>query len=199
MKILEAVNLCLRALNHAAVNEIGAGDENSALVKTTVESVRKEILIEGYDFNTDRVSMAVDSSGKMPVSPTWLKIRGLPRGITVRYHTDGSGYLWDRPNNEWYAQPLEGIDVVFDITTFHQIPEHFARWIAHESAVRCFQQFNKSDPPRTLIQQRNRAQGNAAATIENISINTGNGFNRLLAAHHGTTTPVRAGGEWVFV
>lgn len=188
MELLEVMNRCLRGSSYPAVNSDDDPDEAAALTNEVIKSVRKRVLSGGFAFNTDRINLAVDVNGRVPVSNAYLKMEVPYRRISAR--KDGTDrFLWDNQAGEWWSDPIT-VTVVTDIENIPDIPFLFAEWIAAESADR-FRAESKGETTATLRQARNSARANAINSLEHASIFTRN--------RNAIASPSRSTAAWLIL
>lgn len=129
MTILEAYNLCLRAIGQSAIASISLADPDVAEIQNVFNAAKREILQPGYPFNTDLVELLPNEDSKIDVSG-YLQIKGLTeKGYTIR-----SGFVWDPANSEYLSTTLGKMSCVID-SNWDDIPDEFKRYIATRAAV----------------------------------------------------------------
>lgn len=150
------------------VQNLDSPEQSSALALETLNQVRRRILAHGWSFNTDKVDLAVNNDGRVPLQKSWLKIL-FPKGIGVR-GLNGGIYAWDIKESDWYSKPIRDARVVFDITDFDTIPEQFADWIQHRAACDYWIDRNKMANP-TFEQFSVNAEVNAINNEPPVNLN----------------------------
>lgn len=204
MKILDAMNRCLRLTGKGAVNDPDSGNEDAAHAKATIKRVRRDILINGYHFNRNVLDLEPNSEGKIQIAESYLRVE-LPVDLSFRKDSDdGQIYLWNIDRNTWHDQTVRDVKVVFDITNpddpgddFEHLPDDFAKWIALQ-AVSEFYMEKKDGVPNTAIQQM--ADEAAAHAINNLApenIDEVTGFARIASAQAGIGSNRQGGRIWV--
>jgi hypothetical protein len=154
-------------------------DETAHRAKSIIERVRREVLANGYDFNTDIVDFVPDTTGKVPISASYLKVR-FPHGLS--YRVDGTArYVWDVEESEFYDETLRDVEVVFDLSTFSHIPDMVGRWIAYRAAIEFFVASNAPEKqvPTTLQALAIKSRTTALNSMNNVTIHGATGWNTL--------------------
>lgn len=135
------MNLVLEANSSQAVTALNANNPTTVRVQNVLRRERRRILRNGYSFNTDIVTLTVDT-GRVPIPQTYLKVL-LPKGYS--YRTDGGvHYVWDIQARDYHDAALNDVTVVFDIEDFEDIAGPFGEWIAREAALKFHEGKNQS-------------------------------------------------------
>jgi hypothetical protein len=181
MKLLDAINICLRANGDESINESTPLSQPASKAQGVVERKRKELLENGYPFNTALLTLTPETDGKVRVARSYL-VHKWPKGITYRVDpTDSSKWiLWDIDDNDYVDVEVEDFEVHFDITDFQNLPDTFARWVAHEAAIAYYGEVNPTAPiPQRLISDALRAHSRFSATMPGFSLDDASGWTAL--------------------
>lgn len=135
---LDAVNLMLASIGQSPVNTLSGTlpkDVNKAVV--ALDSALREVLTQGWSFNTDtQYDMAV-SGGRIAVPSAALQIDPtFGEDFVPRYDSNAPAgmYLYDRAKNSFneFSTTLK-VDIVWAFT-FEQIPQHARQYVATKAA-----------------------------------------------------------------
>lgn len=163
MKLLDAINLCLRATQETRVSSLSFNDAAAADVLPTIAELRREILSRGWPFNTRVVTLPLDVNGRVPMPSSWLSYK-LPDKLSV----NDEGFVWDVDADTYRDSPVKDATVIYDYGDtaegFAAIPDQFGRWIAHAAAERCWED-RKGSPSPMLSRRTRQAMVNACNSL----------------------------------
>lgn len=144
---IDAINRIIRAAGQVQANS--TTDPNAAVAKNVLARERRRLLAGGFAFNTDKIVVQVNTSGRVPVSSEFLKIRFRDGdGHLDTRKESGTRYIWNLNEGTWHDQDTE-LEVVFDMP-FADIPENFGQWISDYAAKQHWGDVN----PNGRINQR---------------------------------------------
>lgn len=135
---LDAVNLMLASIGQSPVNTLSGTlpkDVNKAVV--ALDSALREVLTQGWSFNTDTQYEMAPSSSRIAVPASALQIDPtFGEDYVPRYDSnDPAGmYLYDRVTNTFneFDKTIK-VDIVWAFE-FEQIPQHARQYIAAKAA-----------------------------------------------------------------
>ena len=135
---LDAVNLMLASIGQSPVNTLTGTlpkDVNKAVV--ALDSALREVLTQGWSFNSDKEYEMAVSSGRIAVPASSLQIdASFGQDIVPRYDsTSPAGmYLYNRDSNSFdeFTSTLK-VNIVWAFE-FEQIPQHARQYVATKSA-----------------------------------------------------------------
>lgn len=149
---LTVTNYCLRKAGRDVAADIDS--PRAANARSTISRVRVEILETGHRFNTRKLTLAVNESGRVPIADDYLAIV-LPAGLIAQVDSeDGERYVWNESTQTWHTSPVPNTKVVFDLEEFQYIPHKFAVWIGRQAAVEYWSEVNagKSAPDQLRLE-----------------------------------------------
>jgi hypothetical protein len=132
---LEAVNVILSTIGEAPFNTLtGPLTADAAIAVSTLDEITKEVLMRGWDFNTeDEVSLAPDMDGFIAVPANVCTIDVEASQDTNIDVTTRDGRLYDRKSHGFvFGGPVKA-NVTY-LFTFEQIPEAARRYIMVRAA-----------------------------------------------------------------
>jgi len=177
---IDAINKIIRAAGQIQVNAVT--DQNAAIAVGVLAREQRRILATGFPFNTDTITIQVNTADRVPVSNEYLRIRFRDSDGHLDTRKDaGTRYVWNLDENDFHDEDTE-VQVTFNFTSFADIPEKFAQWIAAEAAFRHWQDVNPSGVVnRYLLEERNLANAEAVNSLAPDSMNVlkATGWNRL--------------------
>lgn len=189
MKLIDAMNYCLRMNGHSSVNDPDDADPNAQSSKAVIRRTRRKILTNGYPFNRDEKDMGLGTNGRVAVDRNLLRVE-LPVGLSVRKDpsdnpTDLLQYVWDIAKDDWHGSVITKVGQVFDIENvdasgrdFERIPEDFAQWIQAESAAMFYFENNQTNH-NDLQREAAFASATAINSLPPISIHVATGYAAL--------------------
>lgn len=157
MDKLSAVNDMLSAIGEDEVATLASGLPDAELAESLLDRSARSFQARGWWFNTDKIELAQENDGRVPVPNNILRFQPLDHDVTSSLTVRG-GYFWD---------PIERTDVFNKNITVEAIialswadlPEVFQDYMA-VSAGRKFQdrtlgsqkhhQFSQEDETRAL-------------------------------------------------
>lgn len=170
MELLDAINLILRSSQRDSVSAVDSEDPSTNTALDTLQRVKRRILAKGHDFNTRRVTLAVNDDGRVEV-PEYLDIVLPKRLIEQVDSADGKRYIWNQTTDDWHDEAVERVNVVFDISDFANIPHRHQEWIAAEAAFQFFKDVHGQQASADhLREERDRARANALNQAPSSSI-----------------------------
>ena len=138
--LLEAINVIVRGSNKALINDLDDESQAAQVAKRTLVQTRKDLLGRGWGFNTRKISLPVNTDGKVPVGD-YLSVV-IPDSLLIpQFDVDGNGlFVWSNRTNvdTWHNATILDVFVVFDLPEdeqFRQIPKLCAEWIAHKASA----------------------------------------------------------------
>lgn len=212
MNQLEALNRILRSAGHD--NTVDLGDQSMERGNATeaLNRARKQILSNGYQFNTDVVDLQPDPAHDNKVKyPTGFLFVGLgerffhlgrsgneERRLTFRYTADSdgkqTGFIWDQRERAFVTEEVVDVVRVFDVFDsseeqqgFDRIPQLCAEWIATLAAAEYFHEVNGVSSA-TLEKRAEKARTRFINKERFADIHSVTGFRTLEAIGHGGTT-----------
>jgi hypothetical protein len=197
MKLLDAMNYCLRMTGHSSVNDPDDVDPNAQSSKATIRRTRRKILNNGYPFNRDIKDMGLGTNGRIAVDRNLLRVE-LPIGLSVRKDPSDNPaallmWVWDIEKDDWHDAEIKNVGHVFDIDNveasgrdFERIPEDFANWIQAESAAMFYFENNQTNH---VDLQRESASMSATAinSLPPESIHVATGYSSIRGIGGGGT------------
>ncbi len=193
MKLVTAVNICLRGVSSSLANEADSGNRTSATAIDAIARKQQELLSKGWDFNTRRVTLVVNTAGRVQVPRSYLGI-AWPSEIIGQVDPDDPSktFVWNKRSNKFHDIEVVNLPVSLDIPDFENLPFLFANWLAHEAAALFYREVNNgNDPPRALLADLVRAQSTFMNHQPAVSIDEMSGFTASTA--NITGRPVRVG------
>lgn len=133
---LEAVNAMLSALGSQPISSLsGAMSSDASLAKTLLTEVRRDVLLEGWHFNTElEVSVAPNATtGRVSLGSSVVRIDVTTgKNLDVDVVQRGSE-LYDRKNHTWVFDSDLTCDIVYELD-WDQLPEACKRYIQVRAA-----------------------------------------------------------------
>lgn len=130
MLLLDAVNTCLTALGEARVTSTNTRHPSVDLAIQSIDTKKRLLQERGWWFNTSRVTMYPDATGRMPYPSEAIAIKGAD-GYSV--YSKRGGYLFNNTDNtEFFKDPLV-IYVTADLD-FEDLPESAATVVTYQAA-----------------------------------------------------------------
>lgn len=133
MDLLEAVNNILPYFGEAPITRVDNKHPTVTLITSTIETVRKTLLAEGWWFNTRVVTLYPSSEGDMPAPDNAISIEG----------ADGKNYelrgraIYDLDTGSFLFNEKITIKVHEDIK-FEDLPRTVAYWITCRAASKAY-------------------------------------------------------------
>lgn len=158
---LEAINQCLMAIGEAPVSDLTdsatSADVESAFA--TLQSVNREVQVEGWNFNTEEsIQIAPNSEGHLVLPAGALRIDSVEPDRSIRVVMRGER-LYDRRNHTYvFTKPVTCSLVV--LLGFEDLPEYARRYITiravrrfsdDEMASDTIHKFKKSDEDEARV------------------------------------------------
>ncbi len=128
MELIDGFNICLEAAGFRPISDINLDDNQVSQINTLIDREKRQVLYDGYPFNTDRVNLTVNVDDEIDVSG-FLRVE-LPVGLVVL-----DNKVWDPRNSEFWSDDILDIWVVTD-RDWDNVPELFQEWIARRAAGR---------------------------------------------------------------
>lgn len=213
MDLLEALNRVLRSAGQEPITDLSDQSMERGNAVEAVNRARKQILSNGYAFNTDVVDLQPDSGESNKVNyPTGFLFVGLgpPRHWDLNLHTDESRrlsyrytnnaqaalapFIWDLKERSFVTEEVVNVVQVFDVFDvsvdergFDRIPQLCAEWVATRAAADYFHEYNGA--PSTLLELRaERAKSRFVNRETFADIHTVTGFRSIEAIGRGGST-----------
>lgn len=193
MLLLDAINQMATSAAQSPVNAVGSPEAARALNLLNREV--KRVLTNGYPFNTNIVTLQVNTNGRVPLSRDYLKIRYPVSRPELSWRDDANNrYVWDRDTNDWHDADVEDVEVVFTMD-FELIPDAFAQWIAADAASKHFANTKDGRPNMLLVQEARTLQAAAINTLDDLNVHGATGYNAIRGARRAPV--IRASGAWI--
>lgn len=195
MDLLQAINIVIRASTKPAINDIDDQSQDANLARRTIREVRTEILSHGWRFNTRKLTLSVDTDGRVPVPSTYLSVKfstDNDRFVVQEREEDGALFVYDQDTEDWHNAEMKDVIIIFDKGTdpttedaqFRLLPAKIARYIAYKAASEFFQEINGVENGG-LLGRAVRAHASWVNTQEFTSMHGVTGFSAIKAAGHG--------------
>lgn len=174
MQLIEAYNVCLRAIGQAAIASLDSYDPDVAEISNHVNEAKRQILSNGYPYNTDTITLSPDPSdgNKLNISG-YLAVR-LPDNLAER-----GGYVWEPSKAAFYTDALAGIRVVQDLS-WTDIPVPHREWIAYRAALSFLLQVKGPVPEIAYYERKEREMSARAEAMYPTDFGVANGTTALL-------------------
>ncbi len=212
MQLLEAINRVMRSAGQEALTDLSDTSMERGNAEEAINRARKQILTNGYLFNTDIIDLQPDpaESNKVPFPQGFLYV-GLQerlfkfkksgnetRLLSFRYTENSKGkqqaFVFDLKTAKFVVAEVTEVEQVFDVFVnseegkgFERIPDHCAEWIATRAAADYFMEVNGG--PSTLLEARAEKSKTLFINKEPFAdIHTVSGFRSLEAAGQGGTS-----------
>lgn len=130
---LETVNAMLATISEAPVNSLlGENNADVAFAKRTLAETLKEVLAEGWHFNTeDEFPLIKDVDGFINVPPTTISV-DVDNDSTIDVVQRGTR-LYDKKNHTYvFAKNLTA--TIVSLLPFNELPEPFRQYIGIRAA-----------------------------------------------------------------
>ena len=162
---LSAVNSILGSIGQSPVTEIDTANPEIAFIQNILNEVTKDVLNEGWHFNTeDHVKVQPNSAGKIPVPQNYLRY-DYSEGQFDK-HVDlvrRDGFLYDLVDHtDVFDHDME-LDIVY-LYNFTDIPSVFQRYIISRASTRAATQLVSNKELVALLQVQEGT--NRAALLE---------------------------------
>lgn len=195
MNLLDAVNICLRNAGHGAVNALSDANDKSAHAQSTIERVKRRILSNGYEINTNKIDLEVDASGRVPISSQYLKVR-LEREHSIRYDGD-TAYIWNLDDDDYEDERVTDVEVVFNLE-FTELNEVIANWVAWEACVEYWHEARQEPPSEFIVARMIDARSHALNTaLQRQSLHDATGWSNVVDVT--SQALVNLSGHWVAI
>ena len=152
---LSAVNSILGAIGQSPLTTLNFTNPETAFIYNILEETIKDVLNEGWHFNTEHhVEVTPDSNGHLIIPTTYLRY-DLSDGSENR-HMDvvrRDGRLYDKVNHSDIFSGSLFLDVVY-LYSFTDIPSVFQRYIIAKSSSRAAAQLVANAETFKLLQQQ---------------------------------------------
>ena len=152
---LSAVNSILGAIGQSPLTTLNFTNPETAFIYNILEETIKDVLNEGWHFNTEHhVEVVPDSNGHLIIPTTYLRY-DLSDGSENR-HMDvvrRDGRLYDKVNHTDIFSGSLFLDVVY-LYSFTDIPSVFQRYIIAKSSSRAAAQLVANAETFKLLQQQ---------------------------------------------
>lgn len=184
---LDAINQMLMSVGKSPLDTIDITIKDVAFAQYTLVQQMREVLLQGYDFNSDYEVEFTPDAGVIKVDPSILDIRPSDRTLPyVMRYNGGTNSLcvYDREKksfDEFGASPIK-FDIIQMLEAFDQLPEAARAYIGHR-AGRVFQaqrigseivyRFTKEREIETLANLQRSHANNKRANIFNAPTLTG--------------------------
>ena len=138
MTKLDAVNLMLASIGQSPLNTIsGSIPKEGTKAVLALDGALREVLTQGWSFNSDRNYTLSPSSGKIivPAGAAWLDPTS-GENFTMRWDTAATAGLKVYDNANQSFSGFEN-DVKFDIIWFfeyEQVPQHVRQYVVNKAA-----------------------------------------------------------------
>lgn len=138
---LDSVNQMLWSIGQSPVNTLAAPIKDVQVARQALHNVLREVLEEGWDFNTDdNYTLAKDVNGKVSIPATAMRCD--PTSPYKRFvervdTTDSTRRFYDKDNHTFVIGDDVKVDIVW-LFPFEQLPQAARAYIAHKAA-RVFQ------------------------------------------------------------
>ena len=162
---LSAVNSILGSIGQSPVTEIDTANPEIAFIQNILNEVTKDVLNEGWHFNTeDHVKVQPNSAGKIPIPQNYLRY-DYSEGQFDK-HVDlvrRDGFLYDLVDHtDVFDHDME-LDIVY-LYNFTDIPSVFQRYIISRASTRAATQLVSNKELVALLQVQEGT--NRAALLE---------------------------------
>lgn len=139
---LDAVNDMLKAIGTLPVSSLNvASNSDAAIADTTLESVKKEVLGQGWWFNTNYGQLFAPSANQITVPSTVLSLRPARESFSYAAETknlvERDGKVYDQDSNSFTIAVSVRLDTIVDVE-FENLPENMRRYVTVRAA-RIFQ------------------------------------------------------------
>lgn len=212
MNLQEAINRVLTSAGQEPIQDLGDTSMEKGKAQEAITRARKEILTNGYAFNTDVLDLQPDpSEGNKVPYPTGFLFVGVGsrlfkhnrasaevRALSFRYIESSGGaqkaFIWDLREREFVTSEVTNVVQVFDVfdaeldgKAFDRIPELMASWVAQEAAAQYFHTVN-AGPSADLLRRVEKAKTKFINRERFSDIHTVSGFRSIEAIGAGGST-----------
>jgi hypothetical protein len=179
MEIINAHNICLRAARLARIASPNTYDPSVSEVQPHIDDAKREILRNGYEFNTEQMTLSPNNDDKISVDG-YVNVY-LPAGyenLIVK-----NGFLWDRQLRVYHSTEIANAMVVLD-KVWDNIPDEFQEWISYKAAAGFAAQLLGPDSPEaqkaamTEVDYACRAEG-----MYHYDFGTTTGYYKVIASY----------------
>ncbi len=212
MLLQEAINRVLTSAGQEPIQDLSSTSMEKGKAEETISRARKEILANGYSFNTDVLDLQSNpSEGNKVAYPEGFLFVGVGsrlskhnrasaevRALSFRYIANAGGsqqaFLWDLRERAFVTSAVTNVVQVFDVfdaeldgKAFERIPELCASWISQEAAAQYFHTVN-AGPSSDLLRRVEKAKTKFINRERFSDIHTVSGFRTIEAIGAGGTT-----------
>jgi len=151
---LSAVNSILGAIGQSPLTTLNFTNPETAFVYNILEESIKDVLNEGWHFNTEHhVEVTPDSNGNFIIPSSYLRYDVYDKNNKDIDVVKRDGKLYDKVQHTFvFTDPLL-LDVVF-LYTFTDIPSVFQRYIVAKASSRAAAQLVANAETYKLLQQQ---------------------------------------------
>lgn len=214
MDLLEALNRVLRGVGKESLNDLDDEDMRRGDAEEVLNRTRKEILANGYDFNTDLVDLQpLPAEGGKVAYPTGFLFVGFNkrtfnrnrtgttetiRALSFRHTENSDGnqqaFIFDLNTRTFVVTAVADVCQVFDIfddadpnNGFDRIPDLMAQWISRKASAEYYYEVNQG-PSQTLEAKAAKAMTKFINRHPFSDIHTVTGFRQIEAIGAGGST-----------
>jgi len=212
MLLQDAINRVLTSAGQEPIQDLSDTSMEKGKAQGAINRARREILTNGYHFNTDVLDLQPDPSeaGRVPYPTGFLFVgigsrlskhsRGFSdvRHLSYRYITNSKNkqqaFIWDLRERSFVTSVVTNVVKVFDVfdvsedgVGFDRIPELCASWIAQEAAAQYFHTVN-AGPSSDLLRRVEKAKTKFINKERFSDIHSVSGFRTIEAIGAGGTT-----------
>lgn len=212
MDLLEAINRVISSAGQEPIQDLASTSMEKGKAQEAINRARKEILANGYQFNTDVLDLEPDpaEANKVPFPEGFLfvglghrpfkhdksssEVRNLSYRYTQNSKSKQQAFIWDLRESVFVTDTVTSAVRVFDIfddtvlnKNFNRIPELCASWIAQEAAAQYFHTVN-AGPSADLLRRVDKAKTKFINREKMGDIHTVTGFRTIEAIGQGGTT-----------
>jgi len=212
MQLLEAINRVISSAGQEPVQDLSSTSMERGKAEDAINRARKEILANGYQFNTDVLDLQPDPAEANKVAyPEGFLFVGLGsrpfkhnrgtsdvRNLSYRYTANSSNkqqaFIWNLRDLFFVTDTVTSAIRVFDVfdntvegRNFTRIPELLASWISQEAAAQYFHTVN-AGPSADLLRRVEKAKTKFINREKMGDIHTVTGFRTIEAIGQGGTT-----------
>ncbi len=150
---LSAINSILGSIGQSPITAINTANPEIAFIQNLLNEVTKDVLNEGWHFNTeDHVKVTPNSSGKIPIPTNYLRY-DYSQGQFDK-HVDlvkRDGFLYDLVDHTNVFDHDMELDIVY-LYDFTDVPSVFQRYIISRAATRAATQLVSNKELTALLQ-----------------------------------------------
>lgn len=180
MELLHAYNICMRAAGQSALSSVDDADPDAAEIAHSINEAKDDILGNGYPFNKDTVTLAVDGNSKVPTTG-YIRVifpAGTPSYLTIR-----DGFVWDSNTQTFWSQAITNVRVVID-SNWGDIPQDFQYWIAYKAAVAYLVQLKGAVPELSYFMKKEKEAKSKAEGKYPVDFGVGNGTSNWKSVYY---------------